>query len=57
LKKRIKYFEDRRTTNHWPNKIKVFPKTPRTFGGPVPTVEKDTLIVTPLMKRLVGYPF
>lgn len=57
LKKRIKYFEERRTTNHWPHKIKVFPKTPRTFGGPLPIVEEDTLIVTPLMKKLVGYPF
>lgn len=55
LENRIKYFEDRRSSNHWPHKIKPFPRLPRTYGGPIPIVEQDTLVVTPLMKKLVGY--
>lgn len=55
IKKRIKYFEERRTCNHWPHKIKVFGKLPRTYGLPVPNVEEDALIITDLMKQLVGY--
>lgn len=56
IKKRIGYFEERRTCNHWPHKIKVFGKYPRTFNGPLPNVENDNnLIVTDLMKQLVGY--
>ena len=31
-KKRKKYFEDRRTTSHWPAPIKVNGKQGRTFG-------------------------
>lgn len=58
LKKRIKYFEERRTCNHWPHKIKVFGKQPRTYGQPVPVVDTDIdLEVTDLMKKLVGYDF
>jgi hypothetical protein len=33
LKKRIGYFKDGRTTNHWGNKL--FPKLPRTYGGEI----------------------
>lgn len=57
LKKRIKYFEERRTCNHWPHKIKVFPKVPRTYGKPVPRVDKDELVETELMRKLVGYDY
>lgn len=35
-KKRIKAFKECRTTNHWPNKSKLFPKTPRTYGKSLP---------------------
>ena len=31
--KRIKYFEERRTTSHWPCPVKVNAKQPRTFGN------------------------
>lgn len=31
-KKRMKYFEERRTTSHWPCPVKVNPKQGRTFG-------------------------
>ena len=31
-KKRLKYFETRRTTTHWPCPIHVNPEQPRTFG-------------------------
>jgi hypothetical protein len=55
LKKRVKYFEERRTCNHWPHKIKVFGKTPRTYGQSVPRVDNDILEETELMKKLVGY--
>jgi hypothetical protein len=57
LKKRIKYFEEQRTTNHWPHKIKVFPEFPRTYGNKLLQVDKDTLEITPIMKKLVGYDY
>jgi len=56
IKKRIKYFEEQRTCNHWPHKIKVFGKKPRLYPGQtVPMVEKDSIEITDLMKKLVGY--
>ena len=59
LMKRVEYFEKRRTCNHWPHKIKVFPVTPRTYNKDImpPRVDKDTLEVTELMKKLVGYDY
>lgn len=57
IKKRIKYFEEKRTTNHWPHKVKVFSKTPRSFGGNIPVVEEDNIIITDIMKKLVGYNY
>jgi hypothetical protein len=30
--KRMKYFEDRRTTSHWPYPLSVNGKQPRTYG-------------------------
>jgi hypothetical protein len=32
MNKKIKAFEERRTTNHHPCRIKMFPKLPRTYG-------------------------
>lgn len=43
LKKKIKAFNDLRTTNHWPVYPKLFPKHPRTYGGP-------EVIITPYPK-------
>jgi hypothetical protein len=40
LKKKRKAFEEMRTTNHWPCKPRLFPKTPRTYGAPLPAIEK-----------------
>lgn len=57
IKKRIKYFEERRTCNHVPHKVKVFAKVPRTYGQHLVQVDKDVLEVTELMKNLVGYPY
>lgn len=63
LRKRIRCFEDRRTTNHNPVKVKMFSRLPNTwFGGrgagtpPLPLVEMDkNLQITQKMKNLVGY--
>jgi len=38
LRKKQKAFGELRTTNHYPCKIKLFPKLPRTYGGVVPTI-------------------
>lgn len=56
LQKKISAFESLRTTSHWPCKAKLFPKTPRTYGKPLPTINNiDAPILTPLGRRLVGY--
>lgn len=56
LKKKIKAFEELRTTSHWPHKPKLFPVNARTYGGPVP---KITAINKPILNelglKLVGY--
>lgn len=49
IKKKQKAFTDLRTTNHWANKPKLFPKIPRTYGGPVPDVAD---IEEPLLSKL-----
>lgn len=57
LAKKVKYLEELRTTNHYPQKPKVFSKTPRTYGGPLPEAitELQPPSVTPLGRRLAGY--
>lgn len=57
LAKKIKCLEELRTTNHYPQKPKVFSKTPRTYGGPdVPEITPlEAPVLTPLGKRLAGY--
>jgi ectoine hydroxylase-related dioxygenase (phytanoyl-CoA dioxygenase family) len=54
LKKKIKAYEECRTTTHWPHKPKLFSKTPRTYGNPIPEI---TLIpvANVTMRRLIGY--
>ena len=45
-----------RTTSHWPNKVKLFSKTPRTYGKDLPNVnliEKPKL--TELGLKLAGF--
>jgi hypothetical protein len=56
LEKKIKAFEEMRMTTHWPCKIKLFPKTPRTFGRELPefkTISKP--ILTDIGSRLAGF--
>lgn len=55
LKKR-KAFEEMRMTSHWPCKVKLFPKNPRTYGGPIYDVKqlnKPTL--NEIGKKLAGF--
>lgn len=56
LKKRIEAFEELRTTNHYPHKVKKFPKMPRTYGNVIPPI---TPIKAPVLKEiglsLIGY--
>lgn len=40
LAKRKNAFDNLRTTNHWPHKVHLFPKIPRTYGKPVPNIKK-----------------
>ena len=43
-------------TTHWPNKVSLFPKMPRTYGNPVPTVtDLPKPILTDLGKKLAGF--
>ena len=56
IQKRIKAFEELRSTTHWANKGMLFPKTPRTYGKDLPDitpVDKPNLTETGL--KLVGY--
>lgn len=56
LNKKKKAFNELRTTNHNPCKIKLFSKDPRTYGGELPIlniIEKP--ILTDLGKTLAGF--
>jgi len=56
LNKRIEAFQNRRTTNHYPHKPKLFPKLPRSYGAQMQEVAPlAPPILTPLGYRLVGY--
>ena len=56
IDKRIKAFEELRTTTHWANNIKLFPKNPRTYGRELPNVvQVEKPILTKLGLSLVGY--
>lgn len=45
IKKRRKYFEERRTTSHWPAPIRVNGLQPRTFGDSSRNIDYSTLIL------------
>lgn len=51
IKKRIKAFEELRTTTHWPHKAKLFSKNPRTYGSELPPIRQ---IKEPKLD-LIGY--
>lgn len=52
LKKKIKYLEEQRMTNHWPHKIKVFGEKPWTRGKPIPNM---TILPKPILKPIGKY--
>lgn len=57
LKKKRAAYEARRTTSHWPERVKLFGKNPRTYGAelPAPMSEADAPVLTDLGRRLAGY--
>lgn len=56
IEKRIKAFEELRMTTHWPHLPKLFPKHPRTYGNPMPTVnDVSEPVLTYYGRKLVGY--
>lgn len=56
LEKKIKAYEELRTTNHWANKPILFPANPRTYGADVQPVEPiNAPIINELGRRLVGF--
>jgi hypothetical protein len=55
LKKKQKAFEELRTTNHYPCKIKLFPKEPRTYGGVLPAIAQiEKPVLSELGLKLAG---
>jgi len=56
LKKKVKYLEDLRMTTHWPHKIKVFAKIPRTYDSPLPLIrDLPAPNLSRIGKILAGY--
>lgn len=55
IKKRIKAYEEDRMTSHNAINIKLFPKTPRTYGGKLPNVKYVKTMLNDLGRALVGY--
>jgi hypothetical protein len=56
LKKKVKAFEDLRTTSHWAHKPKLFPVNPRTYGATLPKIEPvGKPVLNELGKKLAGY--
>lgn len=56
LNKKIKAFDEMRMTSHWPCKVKLFPKMPRTYGAEVKPIEElPSPVVNELGRKLIGY--
>jgi len=56
IEKRIKAFEDGRTTSHWPDRVTLFAKKPNTYGTPLPPIElPQPPVLSKLGRQLVGY--
>lgn len=56
LAKRLRYFADKRGTNHDPCDVRVFPVEPHTYGKPIaPMRPVPPPVLTPLGRRLVGF--
>lgn len=55
LKKKKEAFKNLRTTSHYPCNIKLFPKTPRTYGADIPMINQiKPPVLNDLGKRLAG---
>jgi len=56
LIKKQKAFKEMRMTSHWPCKVKLFAKNPRTYGGPIyPVNDINRPILSKLGERLAGF--
>lgn len=56
LDKKVKAFENMRTTTHWANRTKLFSKTPRTYGNELPNIKEiEPPVLTELGKKLAGF--
>ena len=56
IKKKQKAFNELRTTNHWANKPKLFPKMPRTYGGELMGyTDMKVPLLTELGNKLAGF--
>ena len=56
LAKKQKAFNEMRITSHWPAKVKLFPKNPRTYGGPIYEVmQLSAPVLSDLGKKLAGF--
>lgn len=56
LRKKQKAFNEMRMTSHWPAKVKLFPKKPRTYGNPIPEITKIAPPnLTKLGNKLAGF--
>lgn len=56
LEKRIKAFEELRMTTHWPCKVKLFGKQPRTYGKAIPKLtQTPPPTVNIIGRKLIGY--
>ena len=42
LDKRNKIFNEQRMTSHWPHKVRLFPKTPQTYGKKIKEISDIT---------------
>ena len=57
LKKKKKAFINKRTTSHWPHKIWLFPKLPRTYGKKIGNINtiNDDIKLTDIGYKLAGF--
>lgn len=56
LKKKQKALEELRTTSHYPLKVKLFSKEPRSYGNQLPVITQiNKPVLTDLGRKLAGY--
>lgn len=56
LKKKKNALEELRTTSHYPCDIKLFAKSPRTYGAEIPVIKSvEAPVLTDLGRKLAGY--